>query len=156
MPVNGEHGLIWHDVFARRFSQVHVELAGDLLGTEIRGVHAALAPEAVIERGEALLTVKEQQTWIYPSVRRTSQYTGTEAHGLVTSVQREEGTKRITAQHGHDERADAVFIPGVCALEIRKLDIPAVDASEEVREVIAWRRKTHGSEPTSRCGNVPV
>ena len=36
-----------------------------------------------------------------------------------------------------------VLIPGVVLLEIRNLDITAINAFKKVEEVIAWRNKTH-------------
>nr|GKH16937.1 hypothetical protein CE91St29_12500 [Corynebacterium striatum] len=41
-------------------------------------------------------------------------------------------------------------------MEIRKLNIAAVDACEEVIKIVAWRGKTHGSDCTPAHSILPA
>ena len=90
------------------------------------------APQGKVEGGEALLAIEKQQPWIPARVRGAGKRARAKPHRLVPGIQCEQAAHGIAAQHGDQERADAVFVPLVGALEIGDLDIAAVNPGDEV------------------------
>ena len=105
------------------------------------------------QRGQALLPIEQEQARVDAGIRRALQGARQETHGLIAGVEHHERADGIATQHGHDEGTDAVFVPGISALEGRELNVPALHAGEQVREIETWRRETHGHEVTLEFSN---
>ena len=134
--VDGEHGLQREDVGAERLVHVHVELASDSFVAEVHGVHNAVALQAVVESGQALLPVQEQHSWVVARVGRAFERAGPEPHFLVAGVQCHEAAHGVTTQYRHDECPYSVDIPAVIPLKIWKLKIPPINSGEKVNQVV--------------------